>query len=508
MFNQVLSAALVGLNAVPVWVEADVSDGLPSFSMVGSLGHQVRESQDRIRTALKNMSLALPPKRITINLSPADIHKEGTRFDLAIALAILMSVGRVKDAALDHVMVVGELSLDGSVNAVPGVLGTVMAAREQGCHMCLVPMANLKEGRLIDKIKVYGVAHLSDAIRVLNEGYREQEGVGDKPLLNQYKEDFSEILGQASVKRSALIAVSGFHNMLMSGPPGAGKTLVARRLVTILPPLSMEESLEITQIYSVAGLLKDGDAMMTRRPFRSPHHTATAQALSGGGRIPRPGEITLAHRGVLFLDEVPEFPRNTLEILRQPLEDRQITIARASGSYVFPANFLLLAAMNPCPCGYWPDMNRCRCREGDILRYHNKLSQPLLDRIDIRTEVRALGYDVLKQTGRDAIDSAQLREQAERVHKIQRQRYKGADFMYNAEIPSRAIGEFCPMTTAAELELEKIFNKMSLSARGYHRLIKLSRTIADLDGAEVIDVPHIKEAFIMRSPDGRQGLGI
>ncbi|MGN0315385.1 MAG: YifB family Mg chelatase-like AAA ATPase [Fusicatenibacter sp.] len=377
MFCKVMSAAILGLEIIPIWVEADVSDGMPSFNMVGYVSVQVREAQDRVRTALRNMGIILPPKRITINLSPADIRKEGSRFDLPIAAAVLMALGRLPMGSLDHTLLVGELGLDGRVQGVTGVLPSVAAALEKDCTHCIVPMENVAEGRNIRQIQVIGIENLQDLIVYSCMGTIPEEAQVSEPVKKDSKEeaadddtvDFAEISGQVGAKRAALIAAAGFHNLLMLGPPGSGKSMIARRIATILPELTEEESLEITRIYSIAGLLQREEPLIRRRPFRAPHHTISPQALAGGGRNPIPGEITLAHLGVLFLDELPETSRRTLEILRQPLEERQIEISRINGKYRFPASFLLVGAMNPCPCGFYPDMNRCTCTPGDINRY-------------------------------------------------------------------------------------------------------------------------------------------
>lgn len=396
MFCSVFSAAIAGVEAVPVSVEADVSDGLPVFTIVGYVSSQVREAQDRVRTALRNVGFCLPPKRITINLSPGDLRKEGTRFDLPIAAAVLMAAGAIRADSLDRTLLVGELHLDGRTAHVTGILPTVMAAREAGCTACIIPLANDGEGRVVDGIRVIGIESLPQLIRYCRDGtvpsaaetgksadFRENAGDNAAPAVQP---DFSDIRGQAGVKRAALIAAAGFHNLLLSGPPGSGKSMAAQRIPTILPDLTAEESLEISKIYSIAGLLPKGIALMKNRPFRAPHHTITAAALCGGGLTPHPGEVTLAHRGVLFLDELPEMNPRTLEMLRQPIEEHRILVARARGSYVFPASFLLVAAMNPCPCGYYPDRKRCTCTPVEIRSYQSRISQAFLDRIDLRCE--------------------------------------------------------------------------------------------------------------------------
>ena len=396
MFTRIMSAAIVGMDVIPVQVEADVSDGLPHFTMVGFVSSQVKEAGDRVRTALKNIGSALPPKRITINLSPADVPKSGSGFDLPVALGMLAAMEIFSPESLTGIMAVGELSLSGEINPVAGILPSAMKAREIGVSTMLVPRANLGEARLVDGLTVIGCASLPEVIDFLRDGVRPEDRLSrEEQEINSYTVDFSEIRGQDGVKRAAAISAAGFHNLLMIGPPGSGKTMIAKRIPTIMPPLTRDESLDITKIYSIAGLLSPDSPIMGTRPFRSPHHTMSPQALAGGGRIPKPGEITLAHRGILFLDEMPEFSRGSLEILRQPLEDREIIIARQAGTFRFPADFLLLAAMNPCPCGYFPDRSRCKCTPLEINSYLNRISQPLLDRIDLCVECPAVSIDEL-----------------------------------------------------------------------------------------------------------------
>ncbi len=511
-FSTVLSAAIEGLKVEFVQVEADVSNGLPVFHMVGYLSSEVKEAGERVRTAIKNSGFDYPAKRTVVNLSPATLRKRGASFDLPIAVSILSSLGEVPAGNGEKCLIIGELSLDGRVRKVPGILPVTMEAFENGITCCIVPKENEAEGNLVTGMKVIGVESLQEAADFLN-GER-NVNVPDKTrkikkfcgVQVSQKEnegrlpDFSQIKGQENVKRAAEIAVSGGHNLLMIGPPGSGKSMTAKCIAGILPPLDLKESMEITRIYSVLGLLKEEMPLIQERPFREVHHTATRSSLIGGGTVPRPGEISLAHRGVLFLDELPEFRKSVLEVLRQPLEERSIRIARTYGNYVFPSDFMLVAAMNPCPCGCYPDLEKCTCTPAQIQMYLNRISRPFLDRIDLCVEAPRIRYEELTEEKKSE-SSEVIRKRVYQVREIQKERYRGTGITTNAMLGTDDIKKYCGLDAAESKLMERAFTMMELTVRAYHRIIKTARTIADMDGEEKIREQHLREALGYRMVD-------
>ena len=503
MFAKALSGAVVGIEATLVEVQCDISPGLPSFAIVGLPEKEVQESRERIRSAVKNSGYEFPTRRITANLAPADVRKEGVGLDLPLALAILTATGQMQSDRLGDLLLLGELSLDGGVRPVKGVLPIALAAREAGLPGVVVPKGNAAEAALVEGIQAYGVGTLEEAIRFLS-GDLELEPVrfDREAYLSahlEYPVDMNEIRGQEQAKRALEVAAAGGHNLLMIGPPGSGKSMLAKRLPTILPPLSFEEALEVTKIYSIMGLLPPEEPLMVRRPFRAPHHTTSYAGMVGGGHgVPRPGEISLAHRGVLFLDELPEFERSVLETLRQPLEERRITLSRAATSVTFPADFMLVAAMNPCPCGHLHDpTKRCRCSPTDIQRYHKRISGPFLDRIDLFVEVPRLTKEELlgKPTGEP---SARIRERVRAARERQRARLEEDGLWVNAQMGVREIRKYCILSPEAQALLEGAIDRFGLSARAYSRVLKVARTLADLDGEERIGPAHVAEAVQYR----------
>lgn len=501
MYSKVYSAALAGTDSFLTGVETDVSDGLPHVDMVGMLSTEAREARERVRTALKNLGVRIPPKRITISLSPAEKRKEGTSFDLAMTAGILLALGLVPDTLSREAAFIGEVCLDGSVLGIRGVLPMVYQARQCGMKRIFVPRVNAGEGAAIDGIGVIGVGSVAELCDMLKGKIPCQ--AEPVPVWEEAKEgselDFVQVGGQRAMKRAAEVACAGMHNLLMVGQAGSGKSMISRRLPTILPALTREESIQISMIYSAGGLL-DGDGLMTKRPYRSPHHTITQAGLAGGGRVPVPGEISLAHGGVLFLDELTEFRPEILETLRQPMEDHRLTIVRSKVSYTFPADFMLVGAMNPCRCGYYPDRNLCRCTEKEVRAYLNRISRPLLDRMDLCVQVSRPSYGDLQDTGET---SEVIRRRVEEAYEIQRERFAGTGIRFNARIPASELDRYCPMEDNAAVFLRRVYEKMSLSARGLHSIRRVARTVADLDHSEKIRQAHLGEAVLYRSVQDR-----
>ena len=515
MFSSVTSGAVGGISPYLMQVEVDVSDGLPCFNMVGFMSGDVKEAGDRVRVALRNAGTRVPAAKITINLSPADIRKTGVIVDLPVAVGIMAAMGEIRSESLEGTIVLGELGLDGEVKGIKGTLPIVAKARDEGFKTAILPIQNAREGAVVDGIKVIGVTSLQEVAAYLNAEADERDvliaptKVDVEKLFAESGEDedgldFADINGQAAVKRAVEIAAAGFHHIMIIGPPGAGKSMMAKRIPTILPPLSIKESLEVSTIYSVAGMMKDGQALVTKRPFMATHHLVTETALVGGGNVPRPGIISLAHRGVLFLDEMPEFSRSKLDMLRQPLEDRNVHIVRNRGTYTYPADFQLVGALNPCPCGFYPDRNKCKCSPNEIRRYLGHISGPVLDRVDICVEAKRVDIADLSEKRKSANETSRsIRERVMRARKIQEERFKGTDIRFNSDMSPKDIGRYCALGGREEAYLEQVFCSMELSARAYHKILRVARTIADIDGSEKIEQIHLVEAVGYRITDGK-----
>lgn len=502
MYSVIKTAVLQGLESIPIQVETNISEGMPVFEMVGFLGAEVKEARERVRIGLQNSGIYLPPKRITINFVPANIRKSGSAFDLAVAASILCALGRMEQTVARSSLFIGEVGLNGEVLPVHGILSAAILARKQ--HICrmFVPWKNRKEARVFSGVDVIPVTDLEHLMEICSSEKMENFIYLEKQELmtNHYEEDFQDIYGQELVKRACEIAVSGMHNLLMIGPPGSGKSMIAKRIPSILPAMEWDEILELSQIYHAANIGEDKETLVTNRPFRAPHHTITPQGMCGGGKNPLPGEISLAHKGVLFLDEFPEFQKNLIDMLRQPMEDKKIRISRVGGSVCFPCDFMLVAAMNPCKCGYYPDLSRCRCTPSSVQSYINHISQPMLDRIDMTVETRELSFHEL--LGKKKSESSdQIRRRVERTHEIQKKRFQNKGYYFNAHMSVPDVNEFCVTNEEGKKYLEQIVKEQGLSARAYFKILKVARTIADMEEQEQIAISHLMEACAYRSLD-------